>query len=183
MDLAVILKYTLIVIAVVLVGLLAKWARSRPNRAKRLPERVRMPKIVPIIGWILIIVGTLMVLAAFTRPAGEEEIGMQIASVAIVACGVFFLVMYRNWYIAPGADEIVFRTVWGAEKAIRYADIVTYEVRPVSAQPTLLISASDGTRFRVNLATYDVAPLIAHLEYHQKNGRWPVRGELGPLPG
>ena len=51
---------------------------------------------------------------------------MRIASVLIALGGVAFLVMYRNFYVAPRADEVAFRTVFGREAVIAYSDIVDY---------------------------------------------------------
>lgn len=174
---AVVLKVVLFAAALLFVALIARRARSRPNRMKGQPDRIRMPRIVGIVGWAAFTVGMLMSFAAFTSRADDVR-GMQIGGVALVLGGLLFALMYHNWYVSAGPDEVAFRTVFGAEKVIRYSDIDSYRFRDHRGQRMLHLKSSTGERFSVNIAIYPVPDLLAHIAFHQAHGRWPVRGEL-----
>ena len=175
--LALILKYTLVAIVGLLVIGGTWWAVKHPNRAKGHPNRQRMPIFLPIVGWLLTAVGLLMVLVAFTVEDGSDILPMRIAAVAILAGGLFFLFMYRNWYVEPGLDEIHFRTVMGREKTIAYADIADYRTYEQNGQLRLAIRSNTGVKLSLDPRIYRVEPLIAAITFKQKNGRWPLRGE------
>lgn len=172
------LKFVLFGAALLFVGIVVRRAFMRPNRAKGRPERIRMPKLVLIIAWVLLGLGLFMSLLAFGSGDMRDPVPFRIASVAMVAGGLLFLLMYNNWYLAPGRDEIAFGTIFGVSKVIRYSDIATYRTVDRGGQRMLFVKSSAGTKLSVNLAAYDVSPLLAHIEFHRLNGRWPVRGEL-----
>ncbi|MFY9712214.1 MAG: hypothetical protein WAK00_01965 [Microbacterium sp.] len=174
----VVLKIVLFAVALILVVLLVRRAFTRPNRAKAQPDRIRMPKIVLIIAWMLLGLGLLMSLLAFGSGNMRDPVPFRIASVVLVAAGLLVLLMYNNWYLSPRVDEIAFRTVLGSAKVIRYSDIATYRLVERGGQRMLFVTSTSGIKLIVNLATYDVGPLLAHIEFHRLNGRWPVGGEL-----
>ena len=103
---------------------------------------------------------------------------MRIASVAIGIAGVVFLMMYRNFYVEPRSHEIAFRTIWGREAVIAYADITDYYVRASGGQLQLTVRAASGPKLRLNPRIYDLSPLLRANEFRQHNGRWPLRGEV-----
>ncbi|MEV4776776.1 hypothetical protein [Microbacterium sp. LWO13-1.2] len=175
---AVVLKFLLFAAALILVVVLVRRAFKKPNRAKSQPDRIRMPKFVLITAWVLLGLGLFMSLLAFGSGNMRDPVPFRIASVVMVAGGLLFLLMYNNWYIAPGRDEIAFATIFGVAKVIRYSDIADYRMVDRGGQRMLFVKSSTGTKFSVNLAAYDVSPLLAHIEFHRLNGRWPVGGEL-----
>ncbi|WP_102193751.1 hypothetical protein [Microbacterium aurantiacum] len=174
----VVLKFVLFAAALILVVLLVRRAFKKPNRAKAQPDRIRMPKLVLIIAWSLLGLGLLMSLLAFGSGNMRDPVPFRIASVVMVAGGLLVLLVYNNWYLAPGRDEIAFGTVFGGAKVIRYSDIATYRTVDRGGRRMLFLSSSSGTKLSVNLAAHDVSPLLAYIEFHRRNGRWPAGGEL-----
>ncbi|MBO0981193.1 hypothetical protein [Microbacterium sp. SD291] len=175
------LKFVLFAAALILVVVLVRRAFMRPNRATGgpgRPDRLRMPKLVVIIAWALLGVGLLMSLLAFGSGSMRDPVPFRIASVILVALGLLVLLVYGNWYLAPGKDEIVFRTFFGAVRVIRYDDIAGYRMIGRGGRRMLFVKASSGTRLTVDLTRHDVPELLAHVEFHQANGRWPAAGEL-----
>ncbi len=177
------LKILLVLAVLILIGAAVARLRGRPNRSAQHPERQRMPRLVPIVGALFVAIGLLLGLAAFTEqdPAGML-LPMRIAAVLIALAGVAFLIMYRNFYVAPRADEVAFRTVFGREAVIAYSDIVDYTVKGTGLQLVLTIRAASGPRLRLNVRLYDMSPFLRAIEFRQKNGRWPLRGESLGLP-
>ncbi|UWF77625.1 MULTISPECIES: hypothetical protein [Microbacterium] len=180
---AFVLKLAIVLVVLALIALLVWNGRTHPNRAKDFPDRIRMPRLVAVIGWLLVAVGILMGLAAFTAGDASEAVDdrgllpMRIAAVAILAGGVLLVLLYRNWYVAPDADAVRFRTLLGREKRIAYADIVEYRMRTMGGRPNLRIRSVDGTRLTLNPAMFDMSPLFAAMEFRERTGRWPVPGE------
>jgi len=178
---AIALKYALIALVMVMVVGGIWWAAKHPNRSKQDPGRLRMPIFIPIVGWLLLVVGFLMVLVAFSADGdadGEADLlPMRIAAVAIFAGGLFFLLMYRNWYLEPDADEVRFRTISGRERVIAYADIVDYRTYEYQGQPRLEVRSASGVKLAINPRMYAVEPLFDAIAFHQRAGRWPLRGE------
>ncbi|MDR6867128.1 hypothetical protein J2Y69_001727 [Microbacterium resistens] len=182
MAFATVLKYVLIALAIVGVIGVAWWARRHPNRSKEHPDRVRMPKLFLVLAALLVAAGFLMGLAAFTAEDVPDLIPMKIAAVVILLGGLFLLMMYRNWYVAPRADEVAFRTILGREHLIAYTDIVDYRMWMQNGRPTLSIRSSTGAKLRLNLRMYDMTPLLMAIEFRRKSGRWPLRGEMVAAP-
>jgi hypothetical protein len=156
----------------------ARYARKRPNRAKDHPDRVRLPKIIPVIGWLFVIVGGLMGLASLAASEGTDLLGMRIASVAIIGFGVFFLVMYRNWFIEGQAEQITHRTSLGRLQTIAYRDITEYRVIPVQGRQMLTVRATGGRKLQLNVAMFDVTPMADFLRLKAERGRDPLPAEL-----
>lgn len=154
------------------IAALAWWARRYPNRAKDYPERVRMPKFIAFIGWLFVVVGLLMGTWAFG--SSEGPLGARIGSSAILAGGIAFIAMYRNFYIVTGPYEVVFRSVLGKEQVIRYREIVHYSVAPLRGQQFLDVRSVHGVKLSMNISAYDLSPLLRAIDYRQATGRWPV---------
>ncbi len=171
------LKYALIALAILLVAAGVWWAMKRPNRSKRAPSRVRMPIFVPLAGWLLLAVGFLLALSAFTSRYTADLLPMRIASLVIAAGGVFFLVMYNNWYVDARSDEVHFRTILGREHVIRYVDIVDYRMRQVNGQPSFRVRSASGVKFSINPRLFPVEPLFDAIRFRERTGRWPLVGE------
>ncbi|MGN8026581.1 hypothetical protein [Microbacterium sp. 22242] len=176
---------TLLVLAVlIMVGAAVARLRRHPNRSAEHPERQRMPRLVPIAGGLLIAVGVLLGLTAFTeRDDAGMLLPMRIAAVLIALGGLAFLMMYGNFYVAPRDAEVAFRTIFGRESVIAYSDIVDYTVKGTGMQLILTVRAATGPRLRLNLRLYDMSPFLRAIEFRQRNGRWPLRGESLGFPG
>lgn len=175
---AFVVKILLVLAVLILVAAAVSRMRGVRNRAVG-PVRQRTPKLVPVVGALFVAVGGLMGLAAFTERNADGMLWpMRIASVALALGGAVFLVMYRNFYVEARVDEIGFRTIWGREAVIAYADIADYSVRTSGGQLQLTVRGSSGPRLRVNPRIYDLSPLLRANEFRQHNGRWPVRGEM-----
>ncbi|MEI2277254.1 hypothetical protein OHC50_07225 [Paenarthrobacter ilicis] len=176
MSTELLLKILLALFTAVFIAAIAWWARKHPNRSKEYPERVRMPKIVPFVGWLFLSVGLLMSLVSFTYD--RSPLGARIAAVAIVLGGLAFLFMYRNFYIAPRAHEVAFRSVLGAEHALQYSDIVQYSVVTMKGQPFLTVRSAEGVKLSLNIRSYDVTPLMRAIDFHKVTGQWPARTDV-----
>lgn len=192
MDSALILNFIqnflLLTVVWALIASVVWWARRKPNRSKEYPEQIRLPKIVPIVGWMFLAMGLLMASAAFTSDDADDPLAFRIASVAVFLGGLAFVMMYRNWYVAPRVDEVAFRTVLGREHVVPYSDIATYHVVHVNGQPILKVKSIHGARLTLNLRTFDVPLLAQAIQFHEAYGRWPGRGEMysqgpGGVPG
>jgi len=173
---AFVVKILLVLAVLILVA--AAVSRMRGRRSVG-PVRQRMPKLVLFVGAVFVAVGALLGLASFTEHNADGMLWpMRIASVAIGIAGVVFLMMYRNFYVEPRSDEIAFRTIWGREAVIAYADIADYYVRASGGQLQLTVRAASGPKLRLNPRIYDLSPLLRANEFRQHNGRWPLRGEM-----
>ncbi|GAA3287573.1 hypothetical protein ACFFON_06265 [Arthrobacter citreus] len=154
------------------------WARKHPNRSKEYPERIRMPKMVPLIGWLLIGTGVLIGMVGWFTP--ERPLDARIASAAVFLAGWMFVGMYRNFYVAPRQYEVAFRSILGKEHVIPYCDIDTYHLGRVRRQPILTIRSIHGAKLSLNLNGFVMGPLLRAIDYHRATGRWPVPAE--PVP-
>lgn len=114
---AFIIKFGLVLLVAVVVGGMV-WrtvGRGKPNTVRGFPDRQRLPRMVAIIGAVFTVIGTMMVLAAFTTGGLTDLLPLRIAAVVVLATGILFLVGYRNRYVAPGTDAVRFRTLLGRE--------------------------------------------------------------------
>jgi hypothetical protein len=170
-------KIMLLIVVVALIPLVVWWMRRHPNVSKKHPDRQRMPKLVAVVGWVLLVLGALMSLVAFTSDDADDPTAFRIASVAIVVGGILFLGLYRNWYVAPEADVVHFRTALGREDRIVYSDIVDYRMTELNGQPNLSVKAGSGAKLALNPNMYDVSPLLAAIRFKEARGRWPLPGE------
>ena len=175
MSTALILNIGITVFTTVSIAAIAWWARKHPNRSKDHPERVRMPKVLPILGWICLCVGLLMGLLAFT--SARAPLDARIASVAIFLVGMAFVAMYRNFYVAPRAYEVAFRSVLGKEHLLPYSDIVHYSVQTLKGQQFLTVKSIHGIKLSLNASAYDMTPLLRAIDFREVTGRGPVRAE------
>ncbi|MFD6698603.1 MULTISPECIES: hypothetical protein [unclassified Microbacterium] len=173
---AVVVKVLLVLAVLILAA--AAVSRMRGRRSVG-PVRQRMPVFVPLAGALFVAVGLMMGLASFTENNSDGMLWpLRIASIGILLGGVVFLVMYRNFYVEPRVDEIAFRTVWGREAVIAYADITDFSVQASGGGFRLTVRGSSGPRLRLNPRLFDVSPLLRANEFRQRNGRWPLRGEM-----
>jgi hypothetical protein len=176
MSLVLLLKLLLTVFSTLSIAAVAWWARKHPNRSREYPERVRMPKVLLIFGWLCVCVGLLMGLTTFTHP--RAPLGALIASVAIFVGGLAFVAMYRNFYVAARDYEVAFRSVLGTEHVIAYGDIAHYSLGMLKGQQFLTVKSVHGVKFSINTSAYDMSPLLRAIDFHQVTGRWPVRVEV-----
>ena len=168
------LKFVIIAFAVLLIVALRWWVRKHPNRSKDHLDRRRMVKIFPVFGWLFVIVGSVMFL--FAVLTNDNVSGASIGCGAIVLIGTVFLLMYRNFYVAPRDYEVAFRTMLGKERVITYTDIDRYGVVP----PFVLIRSTQGVKLNLNINIYDMTPLLRAIEIRDATGHWPVRPADAP---
>ncbi|MET3369686.1 UNVERIFIED_CONTAM: hypothetical protein ABIE34_002940 [Jeotgalibacillus campisalis] len=181
MSTELILKIAIGALVAGLLAVAAWWARKHPNRSKEYPEQVRLPKVVPFIGWLFLGFGLLMGLVSFAY--APSPLGSRITAVAIFLAGLAFVLMYRNWYVAPRAHEVAFRTVLGKEHVVPYGDIAHYRVQVMKGQPILTVKSVHGAKLSLNIRTFDVTPLMTAIDFHKVTGHWPARAdEVGGGP-
>lgn len=116
-----------------------------------------------------------MGLFAFT--SDRAPLGAHIASVAIFLVGMAFVAMYRNFYVAPRAYEVAFRSVLGREHLLAYSDIAHYSVGTLKGQKFLTVKSVHGVKLSLNMSAYDMTPLLRAIDFREVTGRWPVRPE------
>lgn len=175
--LGLVLKYVLLAVATLMVAGGIWWAVKHPNKSKQHPGRLRMPVFIAIVGWLFVVVGALMVLVAFSTTDDVDLLPMRIAAVAILAGGILFLLMYRNWYLEPDVDELRFRTIGGRERVIAYGDITDYRTYEANGQARLEVRSASGVKLAFNPQMYNAAPLFDAISFRERTGRWPLRGE------
>ncbi|WP_435748686.1 hypothetical protein [Microbacterium sp. PMB16] len=160
-----VLKLVLLAVALIVVVVLVRSLFTRPNRGhQRMPDRIRLPRYVGFTAAALLVLGLFASVLGFGSGDMRDPVPFRIASVVLVVAGLLVLLAYRNWYLAPGADGIAFRTVLGAERSIRYRDIVSHRTRGKGVRRMLVVTAADGTRLRVNPARYGLSGLVAAVE-------------------
>jgi lipid-A-disaccharide synthase-like uncharacterized protein len=170
-----VVKFIIIGFAGLLIVGIRWWARKHPNLSKEHPDRRRMVKVFPIVGWLCVIVGGLMIpFVIFTDD--EDAVAMRIACVGILLAGTGFLLMYRNFYVAPREYEVAFRTVLGTERVITYTDIDRYSAMP----PFVSVRSTKGIKLNLNTNIYDMTPLLRAIEVRDATGHWPVRPAADP---
>ena len=161
---AFVLKIVLLAVALVVVVVLVRSLFVRPSAARARDARIRLARYVPITATVLLALGLFASVLGFGSGNMRDPVPFQIASVVLVVAGLLVLLAYRNWYLAPGADAIAFRTVLGTERVIRYRDIVSHRMSGTGARRTLIVTAADGTRLRVNTARHGLSGLVAAVE-------------------
>ncbi|GAA5144604.1 hypothetical protein GCM10025768_00570 [Microbacterium pseudoresistens] len=166
-------KFAIIAVAVIVVIGGMWWISRLPNRSRTHPDRLRLPVFVAIAGWILVATGGVMALAGFTAWEAQGLWPMRIASSVVFVVGLGFVIVYRNWYVAPRAREIAFRTGLGRELVHPYTDVTDFRTGPVKGQPMLMLQFSSGKTLRLNLRTYDMTPTLMAIDTWRRTRRWP----------
>jgi hypothetical protein len=174
MSIALLLKLLLSVLTTAAITGVAWWARKHPHRSQESPQQQRMPTFVPAVGWLFLVVGSLMGLLSFAT--SDAPAGAQISSVAILAGGVAFPGMYRNFSVAVREVEMAFHRALGTEHVIAYRDITQYRVQIMKGMPFLTVTSVHGAT--LNLSTDDMTPLLRAIDSHQTTGPWPIRVEV-----
>lgn len=146
------------VAVVALVGLASRWMRRRPTPA--VGGGVRLPIVIALLGWLIVVAGALMALVAFGLDEADDPVPMRIASVAMVLGGLGIVVLHRNWRLAVLDDRVYQRTALGRVRCVVYDDIVASSLRSHRGVPLLEVRGSDGDRVAVNPASFDVRPVL-----------------------
>ena len=170
-TLQVLLRAGIVALAVLVVTGLSVYARRHPNRAGGMPGGVRLPRFVAVVGWLFVVVGGVMCLAAL---GDDVPVGMQVAAVLIVGGGLLFLVGYRNWYIVIGTDEVTYRTFFGFTRTVRYHEVASYSITQQHGVPVLTLRAVDGSRFTLNPRTFDVTALLTGIDDERRRFGLPA---------
>lgn len=161
---AFVLKIVLLAVALVVVVVLVRSLFMRPSQKTARDARIRLPRYVAITAVALLALGLFASVLGFGSGDMRDPVPFRIASVVLVALGLVVLLVYRNWYVLPGADSVDFRTMLGAERVIRYRDIVSHRTSGAGARRMLIVKAADGTRLRVNTSAGDMSALVAAVE-------------------
>jgi NADH:ubiquinone oxidoreductase subunit 5 (subunit L)/multisubunit Na+/H+ antiporter MnhA subunit len=158
---AFVLKIVLVAIALIVVVVLVRSFFGGPARAKARDERIRLPRFVAVIAVILVVFALLAALLGFGSGNMRDPMPFRIASVVLLVAGLLVLLAYRNRYVLPGTEAIAFRTVLGAERSIRYRDIVSHRTTERRGRRMLVVRSSAGDTLRVDPSAPGMAPLVA----------------------
>jgi len=172
---ALVLKIVLVVIALLFVAVIVRSLFLRPNSSAKQTVRIRLHKAVGIVAAALLALGLFASVLGFGSGDMRDPVPFRIASVVLVVAGLLVLLAYRNWYLEPGRDAIAFRTVFGAERAIRHRDIVAQRSTVRRGRRTLLVTSSDGTRLRVNVTAHGLSQFAATAERAAASHRAPAQ--------
>jgi len=165
-----VMKFVIFACVALLILAIRWWAKKYPNRSKEHPDRRRMVRFIPVVGWVFAIGGAFFLLVTLFTDQ-KDPLGPYITCMAMLLAGTGFLLMYRNFYVAPRDYEVAFRTVLGKERVIVYTDIARYSVMP----PSLSIKSVQGVKLDLNINIYDMTPLLRAIESREATGHWPVR--------
>lgn len=168
----------MIIIAVVCIALTTAitWWVQHPNRSKKHPGRIRMPKVIMVSGWFFVGLGVLIGLVGFTTD--DEPLPPTIVGAGFFLIGLAFLRAYRNFYIEPRPSEIAFRKAFGREHILPYSDIASYHMMYWNRREYLQIKSIHGVKLGLDIGIYDLSHLLRAIEHHKATGRWPGRGEV-----
>jgi hypothetical protein len=161
---ALVLKIVLVVIALLFVVVIVRSLFLRSSSSAKRIVRIRLHKAVGIVAAALIALGLFASVLGFGSGDMRDPVPFRIASVVLVVAGLLVLVAYRNWYLEPGRDEIAFRTVFGAERVIRHRDIVAQRSTVRRGRRILAVTASDGTKLRVDVTAHGLSQFAAAAE-------------------
>ncbi|MDR2997215.1 MAG: hypothetical protein LBU78_03750, partial [Microbacterium sp.] len=174
----IVVKFLLILLVVALaIGMIVRLFRKPTTPVETGPKKQRMPLIVPLIGWLLLIAGVGMGLAGFSAREGTDPVPMRIGSVVALILGLIVLLLHRNRYVQSGTDGVRFRTLLGRQGEIAYRDVTNYTVAEAGWRSRLQLRTGDGTRLRVNPMVFDMSPALAAIRFKERTGRWPAPGE------
>lgn len=177
-----VLKLLIVAVIIFAVSLYARRVKRNPNRDKRDPNKMRVPKIVPFIGWFFVIIGALMGFVILASPPSTAmPLGAKITALGVLLGGLFFLFVYHRWYIVVGTDRVTTQRVFSGVVTTRYQDIVERWVTTMNQQHHLTIKALDGTKQTINISQYNASPLLNWLEFKDAVGRDPRPLELEHL--
>ncbi|WP_183512342.1 hypothetical protein [Paeniglutamicibacter cryotolerans] len=97
------------------VNTLGRWSRTRPNRNPKALGAIRQPKIIPVVRWIVLPLGTLPLL---------------ICGIVPMLAAALLLTIYVNWYVVFRHADMVLRTRCRRIKRIRYKDLDKVQPSP-----------------------------------------------------
>lgn len=158
---AFVLKIVLFAAALVFVVVLVRSFFGRSKRAKDPGPRVRLPRSVAITAAVLLALAVVASLLGFGSGDMRDPVPFRIASAVLLVGGLLVLLAYRNRYVLPGADAVVFRTILGAERSIRYRDIVSHRTIDRRGRRILVVRSSAGTTLRVDTSAPGMSRLVA----------------------
>lgn len=158
---AFVLKIVLFASALVFVIVLVRSFFGRSKRGKTPDARIRLPRFVAITAGVLLALAVVASLLGFGSGDMRDPMPFRIASVVLLVVGLLVLLAYRNRYVLPGVDAIAFRTVLGAERSIRYRDIVSHRTVDRWGRRMLVVRSSAGTTLRVDTSAPGMSRLVA----------------------
>ncbi|MFT3944552.1 MAG: hypothetical protein QM705_12140 [Ancrocorticia sp.] len=144
-------------------------ARNHPNRAKKNPNRTRLPRFIVFIGALIALLGLPTLATGLFMP--ESEIGPAVAGACMILGGAFFLYLYANWFVDVGPDRVVFRGFGRRVKTIWYSQIVKYRIEDANGRRSLMVKSSDGTVLHLNVTMFDAGPLLQYIAWLEEQAR------------
>ena len=159
------------VFVLIMVGLVGRWSKRRPNRHKKNTEAIRQPKIIAVIGWMVAPIGLLLMLSSGSGSMDpEDQLPMLICGIALFLTASLLVAIYANWYIIIRDDEIIQRTASRQLRTIRYDEIKKFLQYRNGRVPMLKLWGNDGTVIQLNSAAFDLSPIFATLQRDYTNG-------------
>lgn len=144
---------------------------SKRNFDKQNPERVRFPKILMYLCWILIVIG-LFLAGAYAKGLVDDGAAwtsyLVVPAVGIYAiAGIVVLLMYRNWYVTVGDGAIQWRTrIFGRTHAMTFDEIAGYKLWEEQGVITLKVGGHSGKKLTIPAEYFDAAGLLNYLTEH-----------------
>lgn len=165
--------YIGIAVAVLALITFIGWSSTRwPNRDKKLKEAIRQPKIVAVIGWVVLLLGLLFILVSSSSDVKSgDALPMQICGFVLFLAGSFLVFIYANWYLIIREDEVELRTAFRYVRTIRYHDVERYLYLRRGIQPLLKVWSIHGVVIELNSRTFDVSEIVAALEARNAAGK------------
>ncbi|MFL4472674.1 hypothetical protein ACIPVK_01600 [Paeniglutamicibacter sp. MACA_103] len=149
------------------------WSSKRwPNKDKKIKEAIRQPKIVPVVGWMVLLVGLLLILTSSSSSLESgDALPMRVCGIVLFLAGSFLVFIYANWYVIIREDEVVLRTAFRYVRTIRYDDIERYVYMRRGILTYLKVWSIHGVVIELNPRTFDVSPIVAALESRNAAGK------------
>lgn len=171
---------TLLILAVLcFIYVISKVARKRTNRTAKHPDRIRAPKILAVLGWLILPAGILFTLLSFAANIVEPmSVGAKITAVGLVILGALFLLTYFRWYLIVEYESIERRGMVLAPRKIYYRDIVSLQVTQNNRQQVLHIKTASGPSMGVNMTMFNIDKLLAWATFSEQAGRPPTVQEI-----
>ncbi|XBH21141.1 hypothetical protein V5R04_13105 [Jonesiaceae bacterium BS-20] len=177
----------------------SRYARKRPHRSGKHPNRVRAPKITGFIGWLAVLAGLLFTTVSFTGPASATmPLGAKITAIGLVVLGVVFLQVYFRWYLIVEYDFIERRGMILPPRRIKYADITGLTFASANGMQHMTVTGANGQSLSLNITVFKVDKLLAwndffrqmgrspspqEVQFHRDTGQWPGLAPYSPQHG
>lgn len=165
--------------AVTIVIAISRIAQNRPNRSRNHPNKVRVPKIMAVLGWLALLAGFLFTTVSFTGPASTSmPLGAKITALGLVLLGAVFLLVYFRWYLIVEYDFIERRGMILPPRRINYADITALTFNSANGMQHMTVTGAVGRSLSLNISVFKVDKLLAWNKFFQQTDRSPSSQEI-----